>query len=96
VIGNSRNILGIKKQVTSPLSLSQCIYQIDKYLFCLCIMPNLDLWINENNSNRNEEHMITNTINRVENQLLSIKAEHQTIIQPNFHATYIMNLMKRL
>ena len=59
-------------------------------------MPNLDPWINENNSNRNEEHTITNTINRVENHLLSIKAEHQTIIQPNFHPTYIMNVIKRL
>ena len=49
-------------------------------------MPNLDPWINQNNSNRNEEHIITETItNKSENHLLSIKAEHQKQIRPNLH-----------
>jgi hypothetical protein len=45
-------------------------------------MPNLDPWINQN-----EEHMATTkTItNKFENQLLSIKAEHQRQIRPNLH-----------
>ncbi len=55
-------------------------------------MPNLDPWINQNNSNKNEEHMMfTNTItNKFENNLLSIKAEHQKRIRLNLHPTYIM------
>ena len=69
-------------------SLPQCIYPIDKYLFCVCIMPNLDPWINQNNSNKNEEHMTTQAINKFENHLLSIKAEHQQQIRPNLHPTY--------
>ncbi len=37
-------------------------------------MPNPDPWINQNNSNKNEEHMVTKTItNKFENHLLSIK-----------------------
>jgi hypothetical protein len=46
-------------------------------------MPNLDPWINQN-----EEHMVTNTINKFENHLLSIKAEHQKRLRPNLHLTY--------
>ena len=47
-------------------------------------MPNLDPWVNQN-----EEHMVaTNTINKFENHLLSIKAEHQKRIRPNLHPTY--------
>ena len=47
-------------------------------------MPNLDPWINQN-----EEHMVsTKTINKFENHLLSIKAEHQKRIRPNLHPTY--------
>ena len=64
---------------------------INKYLFCVCIMPNLDPWVNQN-----EEHIITKTItNKFENHLLSIKAEHQERIRPRLHPT-IMNVMKRL
>jgi hypothetical protein len=53
-------------------------------------MPNLDPWINQNNSNKNEEHMMfTNIItNKFENHLLSIKAEHQKRIRPNLYPTY--------
>ena len=65
-------------------SLSSCIYRIDKYLFCVCIMPNLDPWINQN-----EEHMVaTKTINKFENHLIPIKTEHQERIRPNLHPTY--------
>ena len=52
-------------------------------------MPNLDPWINQNNSNKTEEHMMTtNTINIFENHLISIKAERQKMISPNAHPTY--------
>ena len=52
-------------------------------------MPNLDPWINQNNSNKSEEHIAINTItNKFENHLLSIKAEHQKMIHPNSHPTY--------
>ena len=46
-------------------------------------MPNLDPWINQN-----EEHIVTKTINKFENHMLSIKAEHQKRIRPNLHPTY--------
>jgi len=46
-------------------------------------MPNLDPWINQN-----EEHIVTNTITKFENHLLSIRAEHQERIRPNLHPTY--------
>ncbi|MGZ5510840.1 MAG: hypothetical protein ACXW1A_05755 [Nitrososphaeraceae archaeon] len=47
-------------------------------------MPNLDPWIDQN-----EEFMAaTNTINKFENHLLSIKDEHQERIRPNLHPTY--------
>jgi len=45
-------------------------------------MPNLDPWVNQN------ENMITNTINKFENYLLSIRDERQTMIHPNSHPTY--------
>jgi hypothetical protein len=53
-------------------------------------LPNLDPWINQNNSNKNEEHMMsTKTItNKFENHLLSIKTERQKMIHPNSHPTY--------
>ena len=51
-------------------------------------LPNLDPWINQYNSNENEKHRTTKTINKFENHLLSIKAEHQTRIRPNLHPTY--------
>ena len=49
-------------------------------------MPNLDPWVNQN-SNSNED-IITKTIYKFENHLLSIKAEHLKRIQPNLHPTY--------
>ncbi len=49
-------------------------------------MPNLDLWLNQNNNNY--EDMTTNTINIFENHLLSIKTERQNTIHPNSHPTY--------
>jgi hypothetical protein len=48
-------------------------------------LPNLDPWINQNNSNNNEEHIATN---KFENHLLSIKTERQKMIHPNSHPTY--------
>ena len=41
-----------KNQLTEDtlFSLPQRIYQIDKHLFCICIMPNLDPWINQNSN----------------------------------------------
>ncbi|MGZ5486049.1 MAG: hypothetical protein ACXWFB_09105, partial [Nitrososphaeraceae archaeon] len=56
-----------------------------KYIFCVCTMPNLDPWINQNS---NYEDMTTKTINKFENHLLSIKTERQTMIHPNSHPTY--------
>ena len=49
-------------------------------------MPNLDPWVNQN-SNSNED-IITKTIYKFENHLLSIKAEHLKRIRPNLHPTY--------
>ncbi len=59
-------------------------------------MPNLDPWINQNNSNKNEEHMIaTKTItNKLENDLLSIKQNAKKMIHPNSHPTYNERLLK--
>jgi hypothetical protein len=52
-------------------------------------LPNLDTWINQNNSNKNKEHMmVTNTINKFENHLSSIKTESQKMMHPNSHPTY--------
>ena len=45
-------------------------------------MPNLDPWINQQNSN-NE----VNTTSKFENHLLSIKDERQKMIRPNCHPT---------
>jgi len=45
-------------------------------------MPNLDPWVNQN------EDMTTNTINKFENHLLSIRAERQKMIHPKSHPTY--------
>ena len=56
-------------------------------------MPNLDPWVNKNNSNKNEDHTVTNTItNKLENHLLSIKAETQTMIHPNSHLRQWRNI----
>ena len=46
-------------------------------------MPNLDPWINQK-----EEHIVTNTITKFENHLLSIKTERQKMIHPSSHPTY--------
>ncbi len=52
-------------------------------------MPNLDPWINQENSNKEEEHIDTRTINnKFENHLLTIKTERQKMIHPNSHPTY--------
>ena len=45
-------------------------------------MPNLDPWVNQNHD------MTTNTINKFENHLLSIRAEHHEMIHPSSHHTY--------
>jgi hypothetical protein len=49
-------------------------------------MPNLDPWLNQNN--KNYEDMTTKTINKFENNLLSIKTKRQNMIHPNSHPTY--------
>ena len=49
-------------------------------------MPNLDPWVNQNNNDY--ENMTTNTLNKFENHLLSIRAERQEMIHPNSHSTY--------
>jgi hypothetical protein len=67
------------------LSLPHGIYQIYKYIFCVCNMPNLDTWVNQYN---NYEDKATKTISRFENYLLSIKMERQKMIHPNSHPTY--------
>ena len=69
-----------------PPSLNVSIKLINTF-FVYAVMPNLDPWINQNN-NKNEGHMATKTINKFENHLLSIKAEHQKRIRPNLHPTY--------
>ena len=46
-------------------------------------MPNLDSWINQQNSN-NE----VTTSSKFENHLLSIRDERQEMIHPNSHPTY--------
>ena len=45
-------------------------------------MPNLDPWVNQN------EDMTTRSMNKFENQLLSIRDERQKMINPNSHPTY--------
>jgi len=42
-------------------------------------------WVNKNN---NYADMITNTTNKFENHLLSIRAERQKMIHPKSHPTY--------
>ena len=69
------------------LSLSHSIYQIYKYIFCVCNMPNLDPWVNQYNNNY--EDTATKTItNKFENHLLFIRAERQEMIHPSSHPTY--------
>ena len=48
-------------------------------------MPNLDPWVNQNN---NYEDIATKIINKFENHLLSIRAEHQERIHPSSHPIY--------
>jgi hypothetical protein len=48
-------------------------------------MPNLDPWMNQNNS---YEDMTTNTVNKFETHLLFIRAERQEMIHPSSHPTY--------
>jgi hypothetical protein len=49
-------------------------------------MPNLDQWVNQQNSNKNEEESIIPS--KFENHLQSIKTERQKMIHPNSHPTY--------
>jgi hypothetical protein len=48
-------------------------------------LPNLDPWINQQNSNKNKE---TITESKFKNHLLSIRDEHQNRIGPKHHPTY--------
>jgi hypothetical protein len=50
-------------------------------------MPNLDHWVNQNNNNDYED-TTSNTINKFENHLLSIRAERQEMIHTKSHPTY--------
>lgn len=64
-------------------------------------MPNLDSWINQNNSNESEENIDTNTIsNRFENHLLYIKDEYQKLIRrvtrQYIPTSYILLAMKNM
>ena len=69
------------------ISLPAGIYQIYKDIFCVCNMPNLDPWVNENNYDY--EDTATKTVtNKFENHLLSIKTERQKMIHPSSHPTY--------
>jgi hypothetical protein len=61
---------------SSP-SLTVSIKLINNHLFCICIMPNLDPWINQNIA-----------INKFENHLLAIRAELKNMIHPKPHPTY--------
>jgi hypothetical protein len=49
-------------------------------------LPNLDPWINQQNSNKNKEE--STTTSELENHLLSIRDEHQNRIGPKHHPTY--------
>ena len=49
-------------------------------------MPNLDPWVNQNNNYYAD--MTTQTINKFETHLLSIRAERQTMIHPSSHPSY--------
>jgi hypothetical protein len=49
-------------------------------------MPNLDPWINQQNSNNKNEEFTIPT--KFEKHLLSIKAEHHNRIEPKHHPTY--------
>jgi hypothetical protein len=76
------------------LSLNVSI-QVINYLFCALVMPNLDPWMNQQNSNRNDgneeqqqEKEEFTTSNKFKQQLLSIKDERQKMIYPNCHPTY--------
>ena len=50
-------------------------------------LPNLDPWISQSSS-KNEKPMIITAMNKLENDLLSLKDEHKKRIRPNLHATY--------
>ena len=58
-------------------------------------MPNLDTWINQNNSNKNEEHTGTKTINKLKIICYLLKLNIRSEIRPNLHPTYITNVIKK-
>ena len=49
-------------------------------------MQNLDSWVNQYNNNYVDTP--TDTINKFENHLLSIRAKRQEMIHPTLHPTY--------
>jgi hypothetical protein len=51
-------------------------------------MPNLDPWINQHNSNKNESEEESTTPTKFENHLLSIRDENEKRIGPKHHPTY--------
>lgn len=54
-------------------------------------MTNLDPWMNLS-SNKNEEESTTTTMNKLENHLLSVRAQNQKKIKPNCHRlTIVLN-----
>ena len=57
------NIISNKQQLyrsAISLSLPSGIYQIYKYIFCVCNMPNLDPWVNQNNNDYEDTATKTN------------------------------------
>jgi hypothetical protein len=58
-------------------------------------MPNLDPWMNQCIQNE-KEATTTNTMNKLENHLLSVRAQNQKKIKPNCHPTYNEDYEKRI
>jgi hypothetical protein len=58
-------------------------------------MPNLDPWMNQSSQNE-EESTTPTTMNKLENHLLSVRAQNQKQIKPNCHPTYNEDHEKRI
>jgi hypothetical protein len=58
-------------------------------------MPNLDPWINQS-SQSEQESTTTTTVNKLENHLISVRAQNQKKIKPNCHPTYNEDYKKRI
>ncbi len=58
-------------------------------------MPNLDPWINQS-SQKEKELTTTNTMDKLENHLLYVRAQNRRKIKPNCHPTYNEDHEKRI